>query len=164
MKYLVNPITPIPQKGLISVIVTMNRASQVVLVVKNPPTNAGDIRILASILGSGKSLKGGHGNPLQCSCLENPVDRGAWRATVHRLAKSQTRLKQLSTVSHSTTMNSCIRYKLSSWSLYHNGGDKTAANKQIHHIISGYIRIILIFISERNEIGQGRKINSQGNC
>ena len=76
MKYLVNPITPIPQKGLISVIVTMNRASQVVLVVKNPPTNAGDIRILASILGSGKSLKGGHGNPLQCSCLENPID---WR-------------------------------------------------------------------------------------
>ena len=74
MNYLVNPITPIPQKGLISVIVTMNRASQVVLVVKNPPTNAGDIRILASILGSGKSLKGGHGNPLQCSCLENPID------------------------------------------------------------------------------------------
>ena len=80
MKCLVNPITPIRQKGLISVIVTMNRASQVVLVVNNPSINAGNIRILVSILGSGKSLKGEHGNPLQCSCLENPRDGGAWNS------------------------------------------------------------------------------------
>ena len=61
--------------------------------VKNPPANAGDIRDMDLILGSGISTGGGHGNPLQYSYLENPMDRGAWRATVHRVAKSQTRLK-----------------------------------------------------------------------
>ena len=45
----------------------------------------------------GRSPGEGHGNPLQCSCLENPMDQGAWQATVHRVAKSQTRLKPLST-------------------------------------------------------------------
>ena len=45
----------------------------------------------------GRSPGGGHGNPLQCSCLENPMDRGAWRATVHWVTESQTQLKQLST-------------------------------------------------------------------
>ena len=65
-------------------------ASQVVLVVKNPPANAGDVREVGLILGSGRSPGGGHGNPLQYSCLENPMDRGAWQATVHRVAKSQT--------------------------------------------------------------------------
>ena len=48
------------------------------------------------IPGSGRSPGGGHGNPLQCSCLENPMDRRAWQATVHRLAKSWTQLKQFS--------------------------------------------------------------------
>ena len=48
-------------------------------------------------LGSGRSPGGGNGNPIQYSCLENSMDRGAWRATVHRDAESQTRLKQLST-------------------------------------------------------------------
>ena len=61
---------------------------------KNPPANAGHIRDVGSIPGSGKSLGGRHGNPIQYSCLENPMDRGAWRATVHRVAKSQTRIKQ----------------------------------------------------------------------
>ena len=69
---------------------------QVALVVKNLPTNAGDIRDVGSISGSGRSLGGGHSSPLQYSCLENPMDRGAWRAIVHRVAKSQTRLKRLS--------------------------------------------------------------------
>ena len=53
-------------------------ASQVPLSVKNWPTNVEDIRDAGSILGSGRSPGGGHGNPLQCSCLENPMDRGAW--------------------------------------------------------------------------------------
>ena len=66
--------------------------SQLALVVKNPPANAGDMGDTSSIPGSGRSPGGGHGNPLQCSCLENPMDRGAWRATVHGVAKSQTRL------------------------------------------------------------------------
>ena len=59
-----------------------------VLVVKNLPANAGDIRDVGSILGSGRSAGGKHGNPLQYSCLENSIDRGAWRVTVHRVAKS----------------------------------------------------------------------------
>ena len=56
------------------------------LVVKNPPANAGDIRDVGSIPGPGRSPGGGHGNPLQYSCLENPMDREAWQATVHRIA------------------------------------------------------------------------------
>ena len=50
--------------------------------------NAGDIRDMGSIAGSGRSPRGGHGNPLQDSCPENPMDRGAWQATVHSVAKS----------------------------------------------------------------------------
>ena len=71
-------------------------ASQVGLAVKNSPANAGDIRDTGSIPGSGRCPGGGHGNTLQYFCLENPRDRGAWWATVHGAAKSQTRLKQLS--------------------------------------------------------------------
>ena len=70
--------------------------SQVVLVVKNLPANA-EVRDLSLIPGSGKSPGGGHGDPLQYSCLENPMDRGAWWATVHGVSKSQTWLKWLST-------------------------------------------------------------------
>ena len=57
---------------------------------KNPSANEGDIRDAGSISGSGRSSGGGHCNPLQYSCLENPMDRGAWRATVHRVAASDT--------------------------------------------------------------------------
>ena len=71
----------------------MDRASQVVLVVKNLPANAGDKRDMASVPGSGRSPGGGHSNPLQYFCLENPMDRGAWQATVYKVAKSQTQLK-----------------------------------------------------------------------
>ena len=67
-------------------------ASQEALVVKKPPTNAGDTRDVSLIPGSGRSPGGGHGNPLQYFCLENPMDGGAWEATVHGVAKSQTRL------------------------------------------------------------------------
>ena len=66
-------------------------------VVKNPPANAGDVRDLSSIPELGRSPGEGHGNPPQYSCLENPVDRRAWWATVHWVANSRTRLKQLST-------------------------------------------------------------------
>ena len=58
--------------------------------VKNPPANAGDIRDVGLILGSEKSPGEGHGKPLQYSCLENPMDRGAWQATVHGVTKSLT--------------------------------------------------------------------------
>ena len=67
-------------------------ASQVVLVIKNLATNEGDIDA-GSITGSGRFLGGGNTNLLQYSCLENPMDRGAWQAMVHRVAKSRTQLK-----------------------------------------------------------------------
>ena len=57
------------------------------LVVKNLTSNAGDIKYMSSIHGLGRSPVGGHGNPLKYSCLENPMERGAWRATVHRVAE-----------------------------------------------------------------------------
>ena len=76
-------------------------ASQLVLVVKNLPASAGDIRDIGSNPGSGRYAGGGCGNPLQYSCLENPMDRGVWQATVHRAAKSQTLLKQFNMHAHS---------------------------------------------------------------
>ena len=66
-------------------------------VVKNLSADAGDMRDAGLIPGLGKSPGRGHGNLLQYSCLEDPMDRGAWRATVHGLAKNWTILKQLST-------------------------------------------------------------------
>ena len=63
---------------------------------KNPPASAIDVRDVDLISGSGRPPGGGHGNPLQYSCLENPMNRGAWRTIVRRVAKSHTQLKQLS--------------------------------------------------------------------
>ena len=68
-----------------------------VLVVKNPSANAGDISDVGSITGWGRSPGGGHDNPLQYSSLGNLVEREAWQATVHEVTKSRARLKQLST-------------------------------------------------------------------
>ena len=85
---------------LYSTAIYIKWASQVVLVVKNLPANAGDIRDTGSIPGSGRSTTVENGNPLQYSCLENPKDRGVWQATLHRVAKSWTQLKQLSTRVH----------------------------------------------------------------
>ena len=64
--------------------------------VKNLPINAGDRRDAGPILGLGRSHGEGNGNPLQYSCLENAMDRGAWWATVHGVAKSETQMKLLS--------------------------------------------------------------------
>ena len=62
-------------------------AFQVVLVVKNPPANAGDIIEVGLISGFGRSPGGGQGNPLQYFCLENPMDRGAWQTSVMELQR-----------------------------------------------------------------------------
>ena len=67
------------------------------LMVKKLPASSGDTRDNGLILGSARSPGGGSGNPLQHSCLENPMDREAWQATVHGVAKSQKRQTQLST-------------------------------------------------------------------
>ena len=63
------------------------------LLVKSPPANSADMGDAGSIPEMGSSTKGRHGNPLQYSCLKNPMERGAWWAIVHREPKSQTRLK-----------------------------------------------------------------------
>ena len=76
--------------ALVSPVLT--RASQVVLVVRNPSANAGDMRDVGLIPGTGKSPGGRNGSPLQYSCLENPMDRGAWGATVHWVTKGWTQL------------------------------------------------------------------------
>ena len=71
-----------------------------VLVIKNPPANAEDLREADLTPGLGRSPGGGHSSPLQYSCLENPMDRGACWVTVHRVSKTQTQLKHLSTHTH----------------------------------------------------------------
>ena len=76
------------------------RTSQVALVLKNLPANAGDVRDVVSISGSGRSPGGGHGNPLQYSCLENSPGQRTWWATAHSVTQSQTQLKKLSTHTH----------------------------------------------------------------
>ena len=76
---------------------TCVKGSQVALVVKNPPANAGDIRDMGPIPGLGRSSAGGHGNPLQYSCLENSMDRGTWWATVRGVTKSRTGLRDINT-------------------------------------------------------------------
>ena len=76
------------------------------LVVKNPPSNAGDIRDWSSTPGLGRSPRGGHGNLLQYSCLENPMDRGGWRAIVNRVTKNQHYWVTSVQFSHSVMSNS----------------------------------------------------------
>ena len=66
--------------------------SQVVLVAKNLPARAGDVRDVGLIPGSGRSPGGGQGNPPQNSCLENPMDKEGWKATAHGVTESQTEL------------------------------------------------------------------------
>ena len=63
-------------------------ASQAALIVKILPAKAGDGRDAGSVPGLGRSTGAGHGNPLQYSCLQNPMERGAWTATVHRVTES----------------------------------------------------------------------------
>ena len=81
-------------------------ASQVAQVVKNSPVNAGDVRDMGLIPGSGRSPGGGPGNPLQYSCLENPMDRWAWQAAVHRVRNSQVWLSDWA-CTHMFTLGPC---------------------------------------------------------
>ena len=94
--------------NIIRLNLSLERASLVVLVVQNPPANAGNMGVAGSIPGWGRSPGGGHGNSLQDSYLENPMDRGAWRASVHGVAKSQTWVKwQHCTVSFYKRKTNC---------------------------------------------------------
>ena len=93
--------TSIILKPILQMCTVGHRASHVALVVKNLPANAGDIRVTSLIPESGRFPGEWHGNPLQYSCLENPTEREALWATVHRVAKSWTQLTRLSTHSES---------------------------------------------------------------
>ena len=90
--------------------------SQVALVVKNPPANAGDAKDMDSIPGLVRSPREGYVNPLKYSCLENPTDRGAWWATVHGVTKSRTQLKWLSMQYTTNATNMCLLSFLSAFS------------------------------------------------
>ena len=95
-----------------------------VLVVKNPPASAADFRDLGLIPGSGRSPGEGDGNPLQYSCLENPVDRGAWRATVqgsHRVGHDLSTPFDLVCILH-FDMETIYKLRLSWWSRGVGGG------------------------------------------
>ena len=81
------------------------------LVVKNLPANAGDVRDAGSSPRSGKKIPlRRHGNPLQYSCLENPMNRGTWWATAHKISKSQTCLKRLSMTQEEPYISGIIQY------------------------------------------------------
>ena len=86
--------------------------SQVALVVKYPPANAGDPGDTVFIHGSGRSPGGGHGSPLQYSCLENFMNKGAWQTRVHRVTQSQTRLKWLSTHAWSLSHAEIVKWMI----------------------------------------------------
>ena len=83
--------------------IPVSRASQVALVVKNPPANAGNV---GWIPGSGRSSEVGNGNPLQYSCLKNPMDRRAWKTTVPGVTKSQTQLSTHTLMAHAGSLTS----------------------------------------------------------
>ena len=95
------------------------KASQVVLLVKNPSANTGDVRVAGLISGSGRSPGEGNGIPVQYSCLRNPMDRGGWRSTVLWVAKSWTTTEWLST-HHCTSpkLSSVLEISLSFWLLF----------------------------------------------
>ena len=86
-----------------------HQASQVALLVKNPPANAEDVRDVGSVPRWERSPGGWHGNPLQYSCLKNPMNRGAWRATVHGVAKSQTRLSDMACMLAPTRLRGAVK-------------------------------------------------------
>ena len=98
---------------IITYAITLLWASQVVLVVKNPPANAGDIRGTGLIPGSGRSYGEGTGNPLQYSCLENPMDRGTCWATVQRIVESQRDGHHWNDLAHTYTTLKLLQYFLS---------------------------------------------------
>ena len=86
------------------------------LVVKNPGAHAGDVGDLDSVPGLGRSPGGGNGNPLQYSCLTNPMDSGAWRSVVHGVAKSQPQLSAHAQASvRQTTYQVLVRWFLIDW-------------------------------------------------
>ena len=96
-------------------------ASQVMLVVKNLPASAGDVRDMGSVPGLGRFPGGGHGNPLQYSGLENSMNRGAWWATVHRAAKRQTWLERLCMHTYLIIVSQLCNHPPLLWAFWYQG-------------------------------------------
>ena len=115
---------------------TKQGASQVALVIKNLSANAGDIGDAILIPGLRRLPGDGHGNPLQHSCLEYPMDRGAWRATVHWITKSQTWPKWLNTHTHTHTCTHTQKWFLNT----ENWGTKSLWNTGRFH--KGYDTVL----------------------
>ena len=99
-------------------------------VIKKPPANSGDAVDVGSIPGWGRSPRWGNGNPLQSSCLGNPMDRGAWRATVHGVSKSQTLLSNWACVCVCAHTHTHTHYTMCP----HGGPDKTRASEFIFKV------------------------------
>ena len=110
-------------------------------VVKNPPANAGHVGLIP---GLGRSPGEGNGNPLQYPCLENPVDRGAWRATVHESAKSQTQL------SHCTETNIITSHEPATALIQGNGEESIVPGFELSTVFQGYAQTV------KGMHGQGR--------
>ena len=102
--------------------------------VKNLPAKAGDTRDASLIPAWGRSPGGGHGNPFQYSCLENPMDRGAWQATVQGVAQSQTQLKQLITLSCTRLSRQAKGPSARHNPLHHRAGKKESEVVWVGHI------------------------------
>ena len=113
---------------------------------QNLPTNEGDVRDLGLIPRSRRSPGVGNGNPFQYSCLENPMDRGDRRAMVHRVVKSRTRLKQLSTNKHVVSVTATVfRFKI-----------------LVSHTMGSTYQLIQLFLTNtlKNQLG----ITDRGGC
>ena len=118
--------------------------------VKNPPTMQEMKADVGSIPKLRRSPAGGHGNWLQYSYLENPMERGAWRATVHRAAKSRTQLKRMSTHTH-TSQNSHHQKAISFWHITKTRKGELLSNKARKNYLSSFPKSSKTLISHVNK-------------
>ena len=121
-----------------SVVHSLYGASQMLLMVKNLPASAGDLRDVGLIPGSGRSPGGGRGHPLHYSCLENPMDRRAWRAMVHRVAQSWTQLRQLGMRAH------CLCNRAFIYLDAPVSGDSSLAVPPLGHVVMNQCKVIIL--------------------
>ena len=125
-------------------------ASWVAHWVKNPPTMQEMKADVGSVPKLRRSPAGGHGNRLQYSYLENPMERGAWRATVHRVAESRTQLKRMSTHTH-TSQNSLHQKAISFWHITKTRKGELLSNKARKNYLSSFPKSSKTLISHVNK-------------
>ena len=120
----------------------IRNGSQVALEVNNPPSMQVDLKDMSPIPEWGRSVGEGQGNPLQYSCQENPMDRGVWQARLHRVAKSQTRLKRLG-------LHSCTKQKYSKLNNYENK-DMRICGMQLKQCLQKKIIVSNVYFRKNN--------------